>query len=156
MLTAVLAMSGGAITIDLDATLLLQAVVFAALVVVLKPLLFDPMLKVFDERERRTEGARHDARRMQAEASQLLQEYEQALDRVRRAASDERDRIRSETAKLEADILAEAHRSAACIAEEGRTRIASEIAALEAQLSLESDRIGREMAARVLGREIRG
>jgi F-type H+-transporting ATPase subunit b len=155
MLTAVLAMSGGAINIDLDRTVLLQAVLFAVLVVVLKPLLFDPILRVFDERERRTEGARGDARRMQAEAGELLHDYEQALDRVRRAATEERERIRAETAKLEAEILSEAHQTSQRIAEEGRGRIAAEVVALRAELAKESDRIGREMASRVLGREVR-
>jgi F-type H+-transporting ATPase subunit b len=155
MLTAVLAMSGGAINIDLDRTFLLQAVLFATLVVVLKPLLFDPVLKVFEERERRTEGARAEARELQTEAGELLQRYELSLERVRHAASQERDRMRAETVKLEAEILAEAHEAAARITEQGRARIATEMGALETELGQQAERIAREMAARVLGREMR-
>ena len=55
--SAVQAMAGG-VPLDFDRTVLLQIVVFTVLIVVLKPLLFDPVLKVFALREERTEGAR--------------------------------------------------------------------------------------------------
>jgi F0F1-type ATP synthase membrane subunit b/b' len=59
-------------TFDFDLTFVLMMVVFAALIVVLKPLLFEPVLRVFEEREKRTEGARDSARAMQEEAGALL------------------------------------------------------------------------------------
>ena len=56
------------VSIDLNKTVLLQMVIFAALIVVLKPLLFDPVLKVFALREERTEGERERARKLQLKA----------------------------------------------------------------------------------------
>ena len=78
------------------------------LIVVLKPLLFDPVLKVFALREERTEGARATARELQEKAGELLQRYEKELERVKQVAADERDILRSETTKLKAEILGEA------------------------------------------------
>src|SRR5262245_61344456 len=69
-------MFASAINLALDLTFLAQFVLFGVFVTFLKPLLFDPLLKVFEERERRTEGAKEEARQMDAEAGELLQRYE--------------------------------------------------------------------------------
>jgi F-type H+-transporting ATPase subunit b len=152
----VLAMSGGGVRIDIDPlSVAVQMLVFAALIVVLKPLLLDPVLRVLEEREKRTDGARAEARRMQEEAGELLRQYERELDRVRQVASEERERLRAETTELEAEILKSAHQAAAEILEEGRQRIEKEINAMRFGLGRESERIAGEMAARVLGREVR-
>src|SRR5689334_18592955 len=87
-------MNGGGVTIDLDRTVIVQAVLFAMLIVVLKPLLFDPVLKVFAAREARTEGTRQKARELQEQAGELLRKYEKELERVHRVAAEERDRLR--------------------------------------------------------------
>ena len=73
-------------TFDFDLTFVLQMLLFAALIVVLRPLLFEPVLRVFEERERRTEGARAEARQMQEEAGELLSRYEGELARVHEVA----------------------------------------------------------------------
>ena len=49
-------------------------VLFTALAVMLKPLLFDPMLKLFDEREKRIEGAKLEARKTDDASAQALSE----------------------------------------------------------------------------------
>ena len=135
---AILAMSGGGVRIDFDSTVLLQMVLFSALVVVLKPLLFDPVLKVFEERERRTEGAKAEARTMQGQASDLQREYERAIERVTRAASQERERMRAETTRLEARILEEAAAASARILDDGRRKIDAEVKALRFELGSRS------------------
>src|SRR6185503_15414388 len=101
-------MFGGAVTIDFARTFVVQMILFGFLILVLKPLLFDPVLKVFEEREKRTEGARAEAREMQEEAGELLTRYEKKMEQVNQVAAEERERIRTETAKLEAEILGEA------------------------------------------------
>ena len=147
--------TGGGVRIDFDlTTVLAQMVLFSALILVLKPLLFDPVMRVFEERERRTEGARAESRRLQEEAGELLQKYEHALDRVREVASQERERLRTETGQLEGEILAKAHANAARVVEEGRQRIQDELTRLQSELDLESEQIASQMAARVLGREL--
>jgi F-type H+-transporting ATPase subunit b len=148
------AMSGG-IAIDFDKTFVLQMCIFVVLILVLKPLLFDPVLKVFEEREKRTEGARAEAREMQEEAGELLRRYEGELEKIHRVASDERDHQRAETAKLEAEILLNARTVSAKIVEDGRKKIETEINAIRFDLGRQSEHLSRDMAARVLGREVR-
>lgn len=148
------AMSGG-ISIDFDKTFVLQMGIFALLIIVLKPLLFDPLLRVFEEREKRTDGARADARAMQEEAGQLLRRYESELERVHRVAAEERDHLRAETTKLEASILGDARAVSTRMVEEGRKKIETEVNSIRFDLGRQTEQISREVAARVLGREVR-
>lgn len=148
------AMSGG-ISIDFDKTFVLQMCIFVVLILVLKPLLFDPVLKVFEEREKRTDGARAEARKMQEEAGQLLRRYEAELEKIHRVAAEERDRLRAETTKLEAEILREARAVSTRVVEDGRKKIEAEIGAIRLDLGRQTEQIASAVATRVLGREVR-
>jgi F-type H+-transporting ATPase subunit b len=148
-----LAMSGSPIDLDFNNVVVFQAVIFVFLIVVLKPLLFDPMLKVFGLREERTEGARETARELEEQAGELLTRYEAELTRVNQAAAEERDRLRAETTKLEAQILSEARSAASKIVEDGRRRIETEVNAIRFELGKQSERLASDIATRVLGRE---
>ncbi|HET9931928.1 MAG TPA: ATP synthase F0 subunit B [Polyangiaceae bacterium] len=150
--TGLVAMSGG-VNLDFDNTVILQAALFTTLLLVLKPLLFDPVLKVFALREERTEGARATARELQERAGELLGQYEQELSRVAQVAAEERERLRAETARLEAEILLEARTAAANIIEQGRKRIETEMNRVRFDMGRESEKVSGLIVSRVLGRE---
>jgi F-type H+-transporting ATPase subunit b len=140
------------VTVDFDKTVFLQMALFALLVVVLKPLLFDPMLRLFALREARTDGARAEARSMQEQAADLLGTYEAKLAAVRVEAAHEREALRRETSQLEEQILAEARQAAESIAVEGRARIAGNLEAFERELSAKEQVLATEVSGRLLGR----
>jgi F-type H+-transporting ATPase subunit b len=141
-------------TFDFDLTFVLMMVVFATLIVVLKPLLFEPVLRVFEERERRTDGARDAARSMQEQAGELLSRYEKELAKVHEVARQERDKVRADAAKVEAEVMAQARDTAGRILEEGRARIERESRQIEFALGRESERLARNVAEAVLGRSL--
>ena len=143
-----------AIQLELTAVFFAQFVLFGLFVSILKPLLFDPLLRVFEERERRTEGAKLEAREMDAKAGELLQRYEAELGRVRREAGIERDHLRAETAKLEAQIMAEARAEAAAIIAGGKAQIATEVADLRRDLEAQKPQLAAQIASRILSREV--
>lgn len=145
---------GGGVSVDFDLTFVLQMLLFLLLVVLLKPFLFDPILRVFEERERRTDGARDEAREMQKKAGELLQRYEAELRRINEAAAQERDRIRAETGKLEAQILQEAREATARIIDSGRQQIAQQVEKVRFDLGRNSEKLAHDIASRALGREI--
>jgi F-type H+-transporting ATPase subunit b len=147
------AMAGG-VPLDFDRSVLLQIVLFTVLIVVLKPLLFDPVLKVFSLREERTEGARATARELQEKAGELLQRYEKELERVKQVAADERDLLRSETTKLEAEILGEARAATTRIVEEGRRKIEAEVNSIRVAVGAESERVAQMIVERVVGQGV--
>ncbi|HEY4104043.1 MAG TPA: ATP synthase F0 subunit B [Polyangiaceae bacterium] len=148
--SATSAMAGG-VPLDFDRTVLVQIIIFTLLMVVLKPLLFDPVLKVFSLREERTEGARATARELQEKAGELLQRYEKELERVHQVAAEERETLRAETTKLEAQILNEAREVTTRIVEEGRKKIETEVNAIRFDLGKEAERVAQLIVDRVSG-----
>jgi F-type H+-transporting ATPase subunit b len=143
-----------AISIDFDPTFIAQFLLFATFIVVLRPLLFDPLLKVFEERERRTEGAKEDAREWDAKAGELRQRYEAEEEQMRREAGLEREKIRNDAKAIEAKLMAEARADAARILDSGKARIAAEVEQMRKELAETQPVLASEIAARVLGREV--
>jgi len=143
-----------AIVVDADLSFLAQVVLFVAFITLLKPLLFDPLLRVFEEREKRTEGAKQEARTMDAEAGELLTRYEAELDKVRREAGIERERLRAEVAQVEARIMAEARAETARILDAGKARISAEVTELRKELEKTKPELAAQIASRMLGREV--
>jgi len=144
----------GGVTIDFDRSVIFFMVMFTFLLLVLEPLLLRPVLKVFALREEKTEGARAEARDLQERAGELLRRYESELVRVNQVAAEERGRLRSETGKLEAQILEEARASTAKLVEEGRAQVRKEVERIKFDLGRQTEQISRQAATQVLGREI--
>lgn len=143
-----------AISVDFDLTFLAQFLLFATFVTLLKPLLFDPLLKVFEEREKRTDGAKKQAREMDEEAAALKRRRDEEMEKVRREASVEREKIRAETARIEAKIMAEARTDATNVIEAGRARLADEMTVLRAELERMKPELASQIASRILDREV--
>lgn len=147
-------LSEGGVTVDFDASLFLQVGIFLVLLFVLKPLLFEPMLKLFEEREKRTEGTKREASKEDQRSAQALSKYEAILAKAREAGAAERDAIRAEAQRKEAELLAKVREHTTATLEKGRAAIAAEATKARAQLGAESDQLGRSIASRVLGREV--
>lgn len=147
-------LASGGVSIDFDRTVLVQMALFVLLMLVLAPTLFGPLLRLFEERERRTEGARAEAREMQERAGELLLRYQTELGRVQQVAAVERERLRTETMRLEAKILEEAHVATAALVEQGRNRLNVETARIRTELDSKTRQISAEIAKSVMGREV--
>lgn len=143
-----------AVTVDFDKSVFVMMALFAVMIVIMKPLLLDPMLRVFALREERTDGAKAEARAMQEKAAEILSNYEVQVAKVRAEATADRDALRKETARLEAEILAEARAAAEVIAKDGRMRIEAEISVLRKDLDARAVGLAKEIGSCVLGREL--
>jgi F-type H+-transporting ATPase subunit b len=143
-----------AISVDFDATFLVHLVLFAGLTLVLKPILFDPMLKLFEEREKRIEGAKVHARKIDEKSATALTRYEAEMTKARAAANAERDEIRADALKREQEILASVRAATAKALDDGKRAAHAEAAHARAALKADATSLAREVAARVLGREV--
>jgi F-type H+-transporting ATPase subunit b len=144
--------SGGAIDVDLDLTVFVQFGLFIVLLLVLKPVLFDPMLKLFEERERRIEGARAAGLKLDRESAEAQTKYEAAMQRARQSAGAERDKLRAEGQKAENEILAAVRAETGKTLEDGRKALASEVERTRSELQGKAHELGQTLAAQVLGR----
>lgn len=146
--------SEGAIDVDLDLTVFVQVGLFIVLLLVLKPVLFDPMLKLFEEREKRIEGARAEGLKLDRASAEAQAKYEAAMQKARGVANQERDKLRAEGTKAENEILAEVRTETAKTMDDGRNRLRGEVALARQELDREAASLGAELATRVLGRQV--
>lgn len=153
-MTLLAAASRGAIDVDVDLTFVVQLVLFVVLTLILKPVLFDPMLRLFEEREKRTLGAKLLARQTDEKSAEALTKYEAEMGKARAAANAEREKIRAEALKREQEILAAVRASTAKALEDGKQAVHAEGAKARAALRAEAGTMARELAGRVLGREV--
>jgi F-type H+-transporting ATPase subunit b len=143
-----------AISVDFDATFLVQVALFIGLMLFLKPYLFDPMLKLFEERERRIDGARLLARKIDEKSAAALAQYESAMAKARASANVEREKIRAEALKHEQDILSGVRAATARTIDDGKRAALAEAERVRATLKGEAAALARDLAGRVLGREV--
>jgi len=143
-----------AIAVDFDWTFLVVLVLFVALTLFLKPMLFDPMLALFEERERRIDGAKLLARRIDEKSAAAAAEYETGMARARNAANAEREKLHAEGVKREQEILARVRASTNQIIEDGKVKARAEADRARAALKADGAVLARQVASRVLGREV--
>ena len=144
----------GAVNIDLDLTAVAHLVLFSFFAVIMKPLIFDPLMIVFEERERRTTGAKDKAREMDEKALGLKADYEEKLEGVRREAAVDRDELRAKTAKLESELLNAARTKAGDQLDAGLATVRAEADSIRKSLDGDRPALVAEIASRVLGRSV--
>lgn len=146
-----------AVEVDFHPYLLaFQVGLFVLLMLVLKPVLFDPMLKLFEEREKRTLGAKAAARKIDEKSASALATYEAEMAKARATANAERDKLRAEGLKMENEILAKVRAATTAALDEGKRKAHEEASRVRSTLEGESGSLAKDLASRVLGREVQG
>jgi F-type H+-transporting ATPase subunit b len=146
--------AAGGVNLDFDATLFVQAGFILLLWVVLKPLLFDPMLKLFDEREQRIEGAIKKARRIDEKSAEAKAEYDDLMAKARAEGGVLREKLRADGLRKEGDLLATVRGETQKTVDEARGATEREAAETRTALVPHTRAIAKELASRVLGREV--
>jgi F-type H+-transporting ATPase subunit b len=143
------------VVVDLDITVVGQIILFLILLAILKPVLFDPMLKLFEEREKRIDGAKLQARKMDEASAGALSKYESEMQRARAAGNVEREKFRVEGAKAENEILGRVRGATAQSLEQGRKQLQTEVEEVRRALRADSAVLAGQLASRVLGNEVK-
>jgi len=117
-------------------------------------LLFDPMLRLFEEREKRIDGAKLAARKIDEKSSTALAKYEGAMAKARAEGQAEGDQIRASGLAHEREILGGARATATKAIDEGKRLARLEADKVRASLKVQANAIARDLASRVLGREV--
>ena len=154
-LTSELLFLSGGVNVDFDLTFLAHFVLFAAFVVLMKPIILDPLLRLFEERERRTAGAIDRARKMDEKAIGLRRTFEERLDEVRRDAAGDRERERARLSGLQSELLLSARHAASERLEEGTRKLQAEVDDVRHALQRGEQAIAEDIAKRILGREVK-
>lgn len=149
-----LAAEGGlAIIPDWGETFALVAL-FIVFILPANALIFRPLLAVFDERERKIEGAQARAKHVGEEANRVLGQYEYAVREARKEAEGDRREALDVARKEQSRVTSEARGFAEQEVTRAREGLAQSLESARADLRSQAEDLAREAAASVLGRRL--
>ena len=140
--------------IDLDGTIWIQLALFGIAFFILRPLVFRPMIALFEARENAIEGSKLEALRLQDEAAAEGEEFEEEMRRIRLQAGEERDRLRAEGKRLERAVLERVREETDKQLGEADKQLATEASKLRAELTGSVPVLARQIASKLLSREV--
>jgi F-type H+-transporting ATPase subunit b len=140
--------------IDVDGTLLVQFAIFLVMLLILSRTLFRPYLQLRDARHKGIEGAREDAQAMKERARSIVASYDTKLTAAKVRGAEERQRLRSEGAVQERQVLGRARDDAQKTLDGARAKIIDEATAARTQLERESAALAQQIVKKILGREV--
>jgi F-type H+-transporting ATPase subunit b len=152
--TPIVSLAGGHPLIDVDATVIVQFVLFLVLFAIANRLLFQPYLQLRERRREGIEGARAEAERMTAQADAKLADYEKSFAQARERANEEGRKIRGEASAYEREVLDKARAAAQGAIDQAQTAMRAQTEAARAELMPQADALARSIASRLLGREV--
>ena len=140
--------------IDIDGTVFIQAGVFFTLLLILKPLLFDPWLAAQERRSSSIDGALAASKKLRGEVEAMQQEHALKLAQAKEKAVVVRSQARSEAEAQSVRTLGDS-RSAAQAHLDGSRKSAQQSAqTARASLSADVDALASEVVLKVLGRAV--
>jgi F-type H+-transporting ATPase subunit b len=143
---------GGAI-IDLDGTFFFQLGIFLVLLIVLNQLVFRPVLAVLDAREHATDGAKDEARDLEARAREKLAAFEAEMTKAKVELAADRDRLRKDGAALERELVTKARDEADRVLADAATTIERESTIVRGEIKTAVPQLAAQIAEKLLGRK---
>ena len=140
--------------IDLDGTIWIQLGLFAVAFFVFRPLIFRPMVALFEARESAIEGSKLEALRLQDEASAESEEFDVEMRRLRLQAGEERDRLRAEGKRLERTVLDRVREETDRQLSEADAKLKTEAAKLRTEIDQSIPSHSNQSASKMLNREV--
>jgi F-type H+-transporting ATPase subunit b len=140
--------------IDIDLTVFVQFGLFLLLLFVSNKLLFQPYLQLRERRKAGIEGARAEADQMTATADAKLADYEKQMGAARNRANEEGRKVRAEAASHEKDVTEKARAEAQKAIDEAAAKMRQETEAARLQLLPQANTLARQIASKLLGREV--
>lgn len=139
--------------IEINLTLAYQIIGFFVLYFVLNTLLYKPVLKVLEERNKNIEGTKKEALDMEAEIQKRLLDYENRLNEAKAKAQEERLRIRQEGIDKEKEMMGSARENSQAGLLEAKTKLEQEAKSVRLRLKEESKTISRDIVEKILNRK---
>jgi F-type H+-transporting ATPase subunit b len=140
--------------IDLDGTIWIQLGLFAVAFLVFRPLIFRPMIALFEAREAAIEGSKLEALRLQDEASAESEEFDVEMRRLRLQAGEERDRLRAEGKRLERTVLERVREETDKLLSEADAKLKAEAVKLRSEIDQSTPALAKQIASKMLNREV--
>lgn len=133
---------------------LLLIVFFVVLLFPVNALLFQPLLRVLEQREERISGTRARAEKLEREAAEILARYERSLAETRAESEQERRALLEEVRREAQGETAAARREAEQRIERARREVGLALDGARSGLRGQAEELARQAASQVLGRAL--
>jgi F-type H+-transporting ATPase subunit b len=140
--------------IDIDSTVFIQFALFLVLYWFANKWLFQPYLALRQRRKDGIEGARAEAERTSASADAKLADYEKKLAAARARGNEEGRKLRAEATAHEREVTDRARTDAQRQIDEAQASLRAQTEAARGELMPQAQSIARQIASRLLGREV--
>ncbi|MBW2056393.1 MAG: ATP synthase F0 subunit B [Deltaproteobacteria bacterium] len=140
--------------IEINQSLIIQIVNFLIFIFILNELIFKPVVRVMNQRRERIEGTMERAGLMGKEAQEKFEAYERRISEAKTQAAGEKERLRRHGETLSKEIVEKARAELARDIPIIRRQIAEERDRVRRELDRKAQDMAREIACRILGREI--
>lgn len=140
--------------IDIDITFLYQIAGFFALYFILNTLLFKPVLKTLEERDKNIGGRKKEASDLEAWLHKKILDYESRLNEARVKAHEERLRLEQEGLDKEKELLENAKKNSQAAFLEATTKLKGETRSVLSRLKEESKTTSKDIAEKILNRKV--
>lgn len=137
-----------------DYTFVVQVISFFVLWLVLKAILWDPMLQLIEQREARTSGATHAAQEMNAAAALSSVDYDRRMKEVRITLAAEAQVAREAIEKTEQAVLTKARDQASAELAQLRDTLGRQSLASRDAIGAEARTLAAQVVDRVVGRRM--
>jgi F-type H+-transporting ATPase subunit b len=142
---------GGA-KVELNATILLQLAAFLFLLSFLSKMLFEPFLRLFEEREKRIEGAQKSAGQYESMVEEKAKLIDDRLTAAQRDARATLVKLKEEGQKTQTKLVEQAREEAASRVEDARAELFAATEDARSSLNAEAEAMAELIAQKVLGR----
>ena len=142
------------VTVIPDYTLLVQMVLFLALVFLLNILLYKPILSIIDRRKKQLEESENEIRLFTENAEKKVAEYEEKLKLAKLKASEAKKEVIQEGANQAKNIIDAVRNEIPVMAREFQQKMDKEVEKAKAVLDGNSRQLSLEIAQKILGRPV--
>ena len=137
---------------ELNATFFLQLVLFFALLAWLSPMLFEPFMRLFEERERRITGAADEAKKLAGHADEAAAKIAERTQAAQLEARSVLNDLRARALVREGEIIGAAREKASTRLDEARADLFEATEETRRALRDEAKKLAGEIVEKVLGR----
>jgi F-type H+-transporting ATPase subunit b len=140
--------------INLDLSLVVEIVLFLVFWAIMSRVLFAPVARLMEERERRTDGTQVQAQAMLEEGKRLQEQYEAEIAKARAEGEAIKGQIRGEAARARDLIMAQGHEAATQRTQSMRAEIRRELESARQTIIGQAESLAQDIAEKVLGRKV--
>lgn len=140
--------------LSVNKTVFIQIVLFLIAIYILNTLVFKPFMKLMDRRDKLTRGAIEEAKELEVKVRQIIEEYDIKLAEAREQAIEERNKIVHEGQTVADGILSKAREETTELLKEAKTKLEADTEEIKVKVKSDVDAIAKDIASKVLGREV--